>query len=114
MRSPVGLDGTGHDMRQRSQVRGLGKRLGDGAQLTVEEGAREIPTCLDIGRIGSLAQGGAHLFGDRQQGIAEHLKTHRINACREGTDRLRWSIEHGLRRHAWSSFLLMADNSWLT
>src|SRR5262245_27747972 len=99
MLSPVGLDGTRHNVRQRPQMRGLGKGLGNGAQLTVKEGAREIPPCLDIGGVGRPAQGGAHLFGDRQQGIAQNLKTHGINAGGESAASLWWSVEYRGRWH---------------
>ncbi len=81
---PVGADGPRHDVGQRAQMRGLGECLGDRAQVAVEERAREVPAGLDVGGVGGAPQGGAHLLGDGQQGVADDLEANRVDVGGEG------------------------------
>ena len=80
----VGADGARHQVGQRAQVGGLGEGLGDGAQLAIEEGAREVAARLDVGRVGGAAERGAHLLGDGEQPVADDLEANGIDLGGQG------------------------------
>ena len=80
----VGADGARHQVGQRAQVGGLSEGLGDGAQLAIEERAREIAARLDVGRVGGAAERGAHLLGDGEQPVADDLEADRIDLGGQG------------------------------
>ena len=75
---PVLFNDEGDDMGQRSQMGRLGERLGHRAAIAVEKRARKIAACLNVGRVGGPAQGGAHFLRDCQQAVADDLEPHRI------------------------------------
>jgi len=80
----VGLDGARHDVGQRAQVGGLGEGLGDGAQAGVEERAGEVAARLDVGGVGGPPQRGAHLLGDGQERVADHLEADGVDLGGQG------------------------------
>jgi hypothetical protein len=83
----VGSNGPRHDVGQRAQVRGLRERLGDRAQIAVEEGAREVAAGLDVGGVGGAPQRRPHLLGDGQQGVADDLEANGVDVGCQGAGR---------------------------
>ena len=81
--APVARGCRGHDVGQRAQVRGLREGLRHRPAAGVEEGAGKVPPRLDVGGVRRPAQRGAHLLGHRQQGVADHLEAHRLQAGAE-------------------------------
>jgi hypothetical protein len=82
---PIGGDGSRHDVGERAQVRRLRERLRDGAELTVEERAREIAARLDVGRVRGAAKRRAHLLGDGEERVPDDLEADGIDtAARRG------------------------------
>ena len=67
-----------HDRIHRDQVGGLRERLGDRAQLGVEERAGEVRSGLDVRGVGGAADRDRHLLGGVPQSVADDLEGHRV------------------------------------
>jgi len=63
---------------QRAEMQWDMGRLGDQPSRRVNQPDRTVAALLDIGRERGADQVRAHLLGDRQQAIGEHLHRHRI------------------------------------
>ncbi len=76
----VASDGVRHLLHHRPQVHGLRERLRDGAQLRVEERAREVGARLDVRRVGTPLEREHHLVRRRDERVPDHLERDRIHA----------------------------------
>ena len=82
---PVVEDRARHLLHHRAEVDGLREALRDGAELGVEERAREVGARLDVGRVGAAAERQHHLVGRRDERVADHLerdRVHQYGPCR--------------------------------
>src|SRR5262249_58681503 len=86
----------------------LGEGLRDGAQLPVEEGAREVAARLDVGRVGRAPQRERHLLGRGQQRVSDDLEPdrverHGITGSRMWLGRAasRWTVLRATRVGVW-------------
>ena len=92
----IGADRVRNLLDHRAEVDGLGEALGDGAELRVEEGAREVRPRLDVRRVGAAPQGEHHLVRRRDERVADHLERDWIER-----DRLQPALLSGhVERHA--------------
>ena len=71
-------NGQRHNRVHRNQVGRLRERLGDRAQLRVEESTGEVRPRLDVRRIGGAANCDSHLLGHVHQGVADDLERNRV------------------------------------
>jgi len=72
-----GPDRQGHRPEVDRDVGGLG----DEAAVGIEDGAGEVPPLLDVRRVGTPFQDGAHLFGDGRQHVPEDFQTDGVDPC---------------------------------
>ncbi len=79
---PYVLHRVRHLLDHRAEVDGLREPLRDGAQLGVEERAREVRPRLDVRRVGAASQGQDHLVRRRDERVADHLERDRIEGRR--------------------------------